>query len=928
LAGDHFSQNRPSKQCKNDDENKASSPPCIHIEYIENIMDTKDRISVTMELLKLSKVQSKSEKEETSCALSVNKARKQGIKKAPERKPSESTVSTAHATTLEDNTGDTTGTRTPQQETSILRALGLTEGPKYPVTGEIYRIDFLEFRQHLCNKLPLYDGRAVTTLGSFRKPRNYKLVCALHPTCPFLLHGKQQIYADGLAYQDIQEVVNHTCSVQSHAHISLCSLNFLGYLLREQEQHLKGVDWCTQAGKTFGIDFTSMARQQMFYKAAKARNEQNGASALLAFRSPSPICVTPRPMYKLDPSTKMISSQLPGLSTERQSYSTTAELAAPVSAESTSYVSSVVALVPTSTGCAAENPHLRQSELKSDQLMFREAKRKLEHESVMDDNNVVFIFQDNEQGFDQERKVLQLGSKRKRETNVIRDPSRKEEVQTRKAGEEREEVKGEEQNTTVCVEENPQPGQSERKSESDQLMCREAKRKLEHEGVMDGTNVARKKRKEVPDGHSDTADTVSAASPNDWVVFASSISLNWTTCAPPKSNLASPQSTSMFTFTSTATPVSSQRSQSAPRKFKQPEYMRLLESSTPAVDERSARATQAQPNCKPAPQSTSAPNSNQQSPRKSKPEYTSVLSRADYSFPPRKTRASTSKLQNSSEKRQPDENNQNQQSKIDALNQQPNRKLKPAHAILADGLMPAMDDLPPRRSAVSGTATATTEPWTCSTGSSMSTSTAVTKQHFGTTKAKSDRLTKDLLLAKIPHPPSHSMTGSSTRTSTSVTNQQISTTEAKSDGLTKIHVLATKRPSPPSPPRIRSADLNTLDCEESADPTSLLFLASVVMDNSAGVPPPRTTSQTFASTTTSSKSLPRTITRSEQKQRPPENNGNLNQDISKCGDLNQQPNHKRRPAGVMLVEQGLVPMMLVVASYLVLVLWYNHHENS
>jgi hypothetical protein len=353
-----------------------------------------------MEKLKLSNDQSKSKKEEVSCALAPHRPKKKGMKKPPERQPSESTVSrdrTAHATTAEGTTGDNTGTRTLQQETAILRALGLTEGPKYPVTGEIYRIDFLEFRQHICNKIPLYDGRAVTTFGSFRKPRNYKLVCALHPNCPFFLHGKQQIYADGLAYQDIQSVVNHTCSVQSHANLSLCSSTFLGYLLREEEQllsaegsRLRGLDACAQAGEKFGIDFTPHNRLTMFQKVAKARNEQNGASALLAFRSPSPICVTPRPMYNLesfsitgrDHDVETLSNRVETISDHVSYVEWQSELPA---AESTSHASSAV--VPSTD--VAENPQPSKSERKSDQSMSREAKRKPEQQREMEDSNDV-----------------------------------------------------------------------------------------------------------------------------------------------------------------------------------------------------------------------------------------------------------------------------------------------------------------------------------------------------------------------------------------------------------------------------------------------------------------------------------------------------------------------------------------------------------
>jgi hypothetical protein len=312
-----------------------TNPQCA---YGALSMDTE----ATMGLLQLSQGQSKSREvgvaSSSGCALPVHGPKKQGNKK-PLKKQTLS-VTTARALTAgEGNAGGTASTRTPQQKTTLLRALGLVEAPKYPVTGDVYRMDFLEFRQHMFNKLPLYDGRAVTTLGPFRKSRNYKFACALHPTCPFLLHGKQMIFADGLAYQEIKTVVNHTCSVQSHAHISLCSLNFLGYLLREQGQQSKisysysqGVDGCSQAGKKFGLDFLSMPRRQMFYKVAKTGNKQHIESALSAFRSPSPICVTQIPGCAGTRSN-------PLSSLECQNDSTAAELVT-TSAEGTSCVSS------------------------------------------------------------------------------------------------------------------------------------------------------------------------------------------------------------------------------------------------------------------------------------------------------------------------------------------------------------------------------------------------------------------------------------------------------------------------------------------------------------------------------------------------------------------------------------------------------------
>jgi hypothetical protein len=61
------------------------------------------------------------------------------------------------------------------------------------------------------------------------------------------------------------------------------------------------------------------------------------------------------------------------------------------------------------------------------------------------------------------------------------------------------------------------------------------------------------------------------------------------------------------------------------------------------------------------------------------------------SFPPRKTRASSSKLQNTLEKQQPKNN----------LKQQPKNNLNPARVILGDGMALAAEDIPPRISAVS-----------------------------------------------------------------------------------------------------------------------------------------------------------------------------------------------------------------------------------
>jgi hypothetical protein len=164
--------------------------------------------------------------------------------------------------------------RTPQQEAALLRALVLSERPKYPVKGEDYRMDFSEFRQHVHNKLPLYDGRAVATLH--RRPSRFTLVCALHPACPFLLDSKQRIDADGLIYQEIRGAVNHTCSRQSHEN-SLCSVNFLENFLRE-EQFPPGtvVNICAEIGKKFGVDFTNSARQTMLYKVIKTRKPKDG----------------------------------------------------------------------------------------------------------------------------------------------------------------------------------------------------------------------------------------------------------------------------------------------------------------------------------------------------------------------------------------------------------------------------------------------------------------------------------------------------------------------------------------------------------------------------------------------------------------------------------------------------------------------------
>jgi hypothetical protein len=284
--------------------------------------------AVTMGKFKVSEVQSKSKTDEVSSALAAHRAgvhrANKGMKKLPKTQSPKSRLLSRgrSAAAAAENTSLTTVPRTLQQETAFLRALGVTEPPKYPVTGELYRMDFLDFRQHVSDKLPLYDGRAVTTVKASRKPRNYKLVCALHPACPYSLYSKQQIYADGLAYQEIKEVVNHTCSVQSHADISLCSANFLGYLLREGQHlfqakpRLKGTDACVQAGKKFGIDLTSMPRRQMFYKVAKAGSKQDDVSALTEFHLPSPIVVTQIPVYNLEPGAPIISNQLSAMECE------------------------------------------------------------------------------------------------------------------------------------------------------------------------------------------------------------------------------------------------------------------------------------------------------------------------------------------------------------------------------------------------------------------------------------------------------------------------------------------------------------------------------------------------------------------------------------------------------------------------------------
>ena len=299
--------------------------------------------AVTMGKFKVSSEdQSKPKKEEVSSALAAHRAgvhrANKGMKKLPKaQSPKSKLLSRGRASAEEAASGNaishTTVPRTLQQETAFLRALGLTEKPKYPVAGEMYQMEFSEFRNHVSNKLPLYDGRAMTTLGSSRKARNYKLVCALHPACPFLMQSKQQVYADGLAYQEIKEVVNHTCSVQSHAGTSLCSANFLGYLLREGQYllqtkgpRLQGVDVCAHAEKKFGIDLESKARRQMFYKVAKAGSKQEDGSALTAFHVPSPIVVTQVPVYNLEPGAPIISNQLSAM--ECEGASTIAGLAA------------------------------------------------------------------------------------------------------------------------------------------------------------------------------------------------------------------------------------------------------------------------------------------------------------------------------------------------------------------------------------------------------------------------------------------------------------------------------------------------------------------------------------------------------------------------------------------------------------------------
>jgi hypothetical protein len=315
------------------------------------IMDISEA-AVTMGKFKVSEDQSKPRKEEVSSALAAHRAgvhrANKGMKKLPKTQSPKSKLlsrgrasAAAEAAAAAGTPSFTRVPRTPQQETAFLRALGLTERPKYPVVGEMYRMEFSEFRQHVSNKLPLYDGRALTTLGSSRKARNYKLVCSLHPACPFLMQSKQQVYADGFAYQEIKEVVNHTCSVQSHAGTSLCSANFLGYLLREGQfllekrgPRLLGVDVCAQAEKKFGIDLESKARRQMFYKAAKAGNKQDDASALAAVQVPSPIVVTQVPVYNLEPGAPIISNQFSAM--ECEGASTIAGLAAATTASTPS----------------------------------------------------------------------------------------------------------------------------------------------------------------------------------------------------------------------------------------------------------------------------------------------------------------------------------------------------------------------------------------------------------------------------------------------------------------------------------------------------------------------------------------------------------------------------------------------------------------
>jgi hypothetical protein len=310
-------------------------PRCCSLHNSYTIMTTVMDISeaaATMGKFKVSEADhSTARKEEVSSALAAHRAgvhrANKGMKKLPKAQSPKSKLlsrgrasAAAEAAAASTTPSYPTVPRTLQQETAFLRALGLTERPKYPVAGEMYQMEFSEFRNHVSNKLPLYDGRAVTTLGSSRKARNYKLVCALHPACPFLMQSKQQVYADGLAYQEIKEVVNHTCSVQSHAGTSLCSANFLGYLLREGQYILQGkgsgVDVCAQAEKKFGIDLESKARRQMFYKVAKAGNKQDDGSALTAFNLPSPIIVTQVPVYNLEPGAPIISNQLSAMECE------------------------------------------------------------------------------------------------------------------------------------------------------------------------------------------------------------------------------------------------------------------------------------------------------------------------------------------------------------------------------------------------------------------------------------------------------------------------------------------------------------------------------------------------------------------------------------------------------------------------------------
>jgi hypothetical protein len=594
----------------------------------------------------------------------VHKAKKQNVKQKPPRiardvkeSGNTGTASAASATAAT----RATGPRTPQQETAFLRALGLTERPRYPVAGEMYRMEFSEFRQHLSNKLPLYDGRAVTTLGSSRKSRNYKLVCALHPACPFLMGAKQQVYADGLAYQEIKEVVNHTCSLQSHADMSLCSANFLGYLLREDKhllqtkgRRVQGTDVCAQAEKNFGIDLESKARRQMFYKAERVRNEQDDDSALSLFRTPSPICVTQVPMLSFEPYAQIIAENpqpkqkhksCPSEQSERKSdQSMRREENQPSSAESTS---TVVPHVP-KTG-VAENPEPRQSKRKSDQSKRRETNQSSSLECRSDST------------------TAKLATSSAESTSLI--------VPIHSAG----------------VVDHSKPKQSKRKSvsskesnpKSNQSKRREVKRKSEYESVARKGNVERKKRK-VIHGRSTPA-----------------------TNALPSSDPA-PQPTSA--------PNSSQRSV---RKSK-PEFLRLLDNYTPRVDELSARTSR--PPC-----STTclASTMNQHSGTKTnadriqksnilakrtplplanrslKPDCEesagkSLLSPA-LSFPLRKTRASSSTLQNTLGNQQPKKN----------LNQRSNSDLNPARVILGDGMTPAVEDLLPRRSAVSSTTTFT-----------------------------------------------------------------------------------------------------------------------------------------------------------------------------------------------------------------------------